>query len=155
MTVKNPPENYPHVSPYLLVENAAEAIVFYEKVLGAKARFILPNGNKIGHAELQVGDSVIMLADACPEMGMQAPDKEGRGRSTLVYVPDVDKAMEIAAQNGGTVMMPAKDQFYGDRFGMVRDPFGHMWSLATHIRDVSEQEMKEAADRMSSGKTPG
>lgn len=144
MTIKNPPEGYPVLIPYLLVSDAPAAVSFYEKVFDAKPRLSLkmPDG-KIGHAELELGDGLIMLAEAGTDPNMSAPDKNSSGRSTLIYLPDIDAAIARAVENGASLVMPADDMFYGDRFGIIRDPFNHIWSLSTRIKNVSPDEMQD------------
>jgi PhnB protein len=145
------PEGYPRVSPYLSVDGAAEAIDFYTQVLGAteRMRMPMPDG-KVGHAEIQIGDSVVMLADEFPEMGIVGPKTIGGTPVTLgVYVEDVDKTFDTAVKAGAKELRPVEDQFYGDRTGQFEDPFGHRWSIATHIEDVAPDEMaRRAAEAM-------
>lgn len=144
------PDGYPMVSPYLCVDGANAAIEFYGTVFGATERMRIPApDDKVGHAELQFGDSVIMLSDEFPDMGAKAP-KAGEAGSTLsVYVQDVDALFAKALQAGATEVRPVETQFYGDRLGQFEDPFGHRWSVATHVEDVSPDEMaKRAADAM-------
>lgn len=148
------PDGYPRVSPYLSVDGAADAIDFYKQVLGATERMRMPApGGKVGHAELQIGDSVIMLADEFPEMGVVSPKKIGGTPVTLsVYVEDVDKAFDAAVQAGAKSLRPVENQFYGDRAGQFEDPFGHRWSVSTHIEDVPPDEMaKRAQEAMGGG----
>jgi PhnB protein len=141
------PEGYPRVSPYLIVDGAAAAIEFYSSVLGATERWRMPDReDKIGHAELQMGDSVVMLADEYPEMGLRGPKSLGGSPVTIsVYVEDVDAVFDRAVKAGATSLRPVEDQFYGDRSGQFEDPFGHRWSVASHIEDVSPEEMAERA----------
>jgi PhnB protein len=145
------PEGYPQVTPYLHVDGADAAIEFYGKVFGAKERMRMPGpGGKVGHAELEIGESLIMLADPFPEMGVQGP-KEIGGTPVMisVYVEDVDSAFEAAVEAGADVLRPVENQFYGDRTGQFEDPFGHRWSVATHVEDVPPDEMeKRAAEAM-------
>ena len=144
--VKPIPEGYHSITPYLMINGAAKAIEFYKKAFGAKLIGKLDMGPHIGHAEIQIGDSRIMLSDANPEWGHKAPDALGGSPvSICLYVEDVDavykKAIEAGAkpdQNG-----EIKDQFYGDRSGSFVDPFGHKWTIATHIEDVSFPEMEK------------
>jgi PhnB protein len=149
-TVKPIPDEYPQVSAYLCVDGAEAAIEFYGNVLGAKERTRLPAPEgKIGHAELQLGDSVIMLADEFPEMGNQSPKTIGGSPVTLtVYTEDVDETFDRAVKAGATVLRPVENQFYGDRSGMFEDPFGHRWSIATHVEDVPPDEMERRAAAM-------
>ena len=143
MPVKTIPEGYHAITPYLIVEGAAQAIDFYKKVFGATEVMRMPDGKRIAHAELKIGDSHIMLADENPGMGFRGPKAVGGTPvSLLLYVDDVDKAVSKAVAAGAKLANPIKDQFYGDRSGTIHDPFGHVWTVATHIRDVSMEEMK-------------
>jgi PhnB protein len=145
--VKPIPEGYPRVSPYLCVDGADEAIKFYSDVFGASERMRMggPDG-KIGHAELQFGDSLIMLADEFPEMGVQSPRTVGGTPVMLsVYVEDVDATYERALAAGAKALRQVENQFYGDRSGQFEDPFGHRWSIATHVEDVPPDEMARRA----------
>ena len=145
------PEGYTQVTPYLCVEGAAAAIDFYGAVLGTTERMRMPAPDgKIGHAELQLGDSVIMLADESPDIGFRSPKAIGGSPVILsVYVDDVDAVVARAEQAGATVVRPVETQFYGDRSGQFEDPFGHRWSIATHVEDVSPEEMgRRAAEAM-------
>jgi PhnB protein len=147
------PENYPQVVPYLAVDGAEAAIEFYGAVLGTteRARLAGPDG-KIGHAELQLGDSLIMLADEYPDIGVRSPKSVGGTPVTIsVYVADVDAVFERAVERGATVLRPIELQFYGDRAGQFEDPFGHRWSVATHVEDVSPEEMARRAADMANG----
>jgi len=135
------------VTPYLIVHDAAGALQFYQKAFGAKElmRFPGPNG-KIMHAEIQLGDSKIMLADECPEMGYRSAESIGGSPVSLyVYLPDCDKVVEKAAAEGAKILKPVADQFYGDRSGFIQDPFGHFWGVATHTEDVSAEEIEKRA----------
>jgi PhnB protein len=151
--VKPIPDGYPQVSPYLVVDDAAKAIDFYTKVLGAKERMRMPApGGKVGHAELQIGDSVVMLADAFPDMGYESPKKIGGTSVTIsVFVDDVDKTFATALETGAKELRAVENQFYGDRSGQFEDPFGHRWSVATHVEDVSPEEMGKRAAAMEGG----
>lgn len=145
--VKPIPDGYPHVSAYLHVDGAGEAIDFYESVFGAtvRTRMDQPDG-RVGHAELQFGDSVVMLADEFPEMGIRGPKALGGSPVTLsVYVEDVDTVVEKAVAAGAKLLREVKDEFYGDRSGQFEDPFGHRWSVATHVEDVPPDEMQRRA----------
>lgn len=151
--VKPKPDGYTTVSPYLVVDEAAQAIDFYSRVLGAteRMRMAAPGGN-IGHAELQLGDSVVMLADAFPDMGYQSPKKIGGTPVTIsVYVDDVDKTFDAAIKAGAKELRAVENQFYGDRSGQFEDPFGHRWSVQTHVEDVPPDEMAKRAQEMMSG----
>jgi PhnB protein len=154
--VKPIPEGYHNVTPYLIVDGAAKAIDFYRKVFAAteKMRMAAPGG-KVGHAELTIGDSMIMLADEHPEMDHRGPHAfKGAAVSLMVYVPDVDATVKTALAAGAKVVRPVENQFYGDRMGTIEDPFGHRWYVATHVEDVPPEEMaKRAAAAM--GKKSG
>ena len=142
MAVQAKPEGYHSVTPYLTVDDAEEAIRFYEKALGAVEVLRLPMNGKIGHAELRIGDSIVMLSDEWPDYGKLSPKSRGGPTSSLmIYLEDVDAAFERAIAAGGTIERPVEDQFYGDRSGSFTDPFGHSWTLSTHVEDVSEEEM--------------
>jgi PhnB protein len=147
------PEGYPRVTPYLAVDDAAKAIDFYVAVLGAEERFRMggPDG-RIGHAELDIGDSVIMLADEFPDMGVVGPKTVGGTPVTMhMYVTDVDDTVARAIKAGAKEIRPVEDQFYGDRTGWIEDPFGHRWSIGTHIEDVSPEEMEKRAAEQGGG----
>jgi PhnB protein len=148
------PDGYPRVTPYLIVDGASEAIDFYRQVFGAEERMRMagPSG-RVGHAELTLGDSVIMLADEEPEMGIRSAKTIGGSPVTLsVYVDDVDATFNQAVQSGATVLREVENQFYGDRSGQVEDPFGHRWNISTHVEDVSPAEMgKRAAAAVAGG----
>jgi PhnB protein len=144
-TVKSIPEGYHNVTPYLYVRNAAGAIEFYKNAFGATEIMRMPGPDgRIMHAELRLGDSVVMLADENPPMGIMSPQTVG-GFSTgmLLYVPNVDAVVKKAVENGAKALRPVKDQFYGDRSGSILDPFGHMWTVSTHVEDVAPEEMKK------------
>jgi PhnB protein len=149
--VKRIPDGYPRVTPYLYIDGAAEAIDFYVKVFGAEERMRMggPDG-KIGHAELQIGESLIMLADEHPEMNVRGPKAVG-GTSVAIslYVEDVDAVFEAAVEAGAKELRPLENQFYGDRSGTFEDPFGHHWSVATHVEDVPPDEMEKRAAAMA------
>ena len=141
------PEGYHTVTPYLAVEDAAKAIEYYKRAFGAKERVRMDApGGKIGHAELEIGDSLVMLSDPFPQSSTKPPkDLGGTTGSVFMYVEDVDSVIQDAIDAGATVTMPVEDMFWGDRFGTVTDPFGHQWSIATHIEDVPPEEMEERA----------
>jgi PhnB protein len=152
MAVKPIPEGYSQVTPYLCVDGAAAAMDFYTKVFGASERMRMPSpGGKIGHAELEIGDSLIMLADEHPDVGALSPKSIGGTPVTInVYVEDVDDVFARALQEGATSLRAPENQFYGDRMGQFEDPFGHKWSVGTHVEDVSQDEMaKRAAAAMA------
>ena len=144
MTVKAIPDGYHSVTPYLIISGAAAAIDFYKQAFGASELLRMPApGEKIGHAEIKIGDSPLMLADEAPEMGYKSPQTLGGSPvSIMIYVDDVDTVFDRAVAAGGKVQRPVKDQFYGDRMGTLEDPFGHIWHVATHTEDVSPEEMK-------------
>lgn len=144
--VHHQPENYHTLIPYLILENAATAIDYYKNVFGATERMRMqgPDG-KIGHAELSVGDSVIMLADQCPESKTPA-QLGGSPVGLMLYVKDVDATVKKAVAEGGKVVRPVETQFYGDRSGTLVDPFGHIWYVATHVEDVAPDEMAKRAE---------
>jgi PhnB protein len=137
----------------MCVDGASSAIDFYAKVFGATERMRMPEPDgRIGHAELLIGDSLIMLSDEFPELGVRSPKSLGGTSVTLsVYVEDVDGVFDRALQEGATVLRPIADQFYGDRSGTLEDPFGHRWSVATHIEDVSPEEMARRAAASTGG----
>jgi PhnB protein len=142
MAVKSTPEGYHSVTPYLIIGGAAKAIEFYKKALGATEVMRLDHGGKIGHAEIKLGDSHVMLADEFPEMGNRGPQSLGGTTVGLcVYVPNVDAVFKQAVDAGAKVERPVQDQFYGDRSGTIIDPFGHKWTIATHIEDVPPEEI--------------
>jgi PhnB protein len=151
--VKPVPAGYHAVTPYLSVRGAAEAIDFYKKALGAKELMRMPGpGGKIGHAEIQIGDSRVMLADEHPEMNFTGPQSYGGTSVHLhVYLPNVDAQVAKALKAGAKLVRPVKDQFYGDRLGTIEDPFGHVWHLATHLEDLSKAEMKKRAAKAAAG----
>ena len=147
MPVKPVPDGYHSITPYLVVKGGARAIEFYRRAFGATElmRMAQPDG-RIGHAELRIGDSVLMLADEHPEIGARSPQTIGGSPvSILLYVPDVDATVARAVEAGATLTRPVADQFYGDRTGGVTDPFGHVWYVATHVEDVPPDEMAARA----------
>lgn len=159
-TVNPIPLEYPQVTPYLSVAGAAAAIEFYTQVFGAVERMRMPGpGDTIGHSELQLGSSLIMLADEAPDIGFLSPKTLGGTPVIIsVYVQDVDSVFSRAAQAGATVVRAVEDQFYGDRSGQFEDPWGHRWSVASRIEDVPPEEMaRRAAEAASSagGDAPG
>lgn len=147
------PDNYPQVSPYLHVDGAAEAIKFYEDVFGAAERMRMPDpSGKIGHAELQLGDSVIMLADEYPDMGIRGPAAYGGSPVTIsLYVEDVDEVFRKAIESGAKALQELSNQFYGDRTGQFEDPWGHRWSVASRVEEVSPEEMQRRAAESMGG----
>jgi PhnB protein len=141
------PEGYHTATPYLVIDGAAEAIDYYKKAFGAKERMRMEApGNRIGHAEIEIGDSLVMLSDAFPQSTTKAPTElGGTTAGVFLYVEDVDAVVKKAVDAGATVTMEVADQFWGDRFGSITDPFGHSWSIATHVEDVPPEEMAERA----------
>ncbi|HEX7310832.1 MAG TPA: VOC family protein [Gaiellaceae bacterium] len=141
------PEGYHTATPYLVIDGAAEAIDYYKKAFGAKERMRMEApGNRIGHAEIEIGDSLVMLSDAFPQSTTKAPTElGGTTAGVFLYVEDVDAVVKKAVDSGATVTMEVADQFWGDRFGSITDPFGHSWSIATHVEDVPPEEMAERA----------
>lgn len=145
------PDGYNSVTPYLVVDDAKRAIEFYRDAFGAEEKFRLPMGDKIGHAEIKIGDSFVMLADEMPEMGHLGPNSRGGPTSSIVlYVEDVDTSFKKALDAGAKEQRPVENQFWGDRMGTLTDPFGHQWSLATHVEDVPESEMQARMQQFSS-----
>lgn len=147
MSVKPIPDGHHQATPYLAVDDAAAAIEYYTTAFGAKERVRMEApGGKIGHAELQIGESLVMLADAFPQSSTRPPKElGGTSVSVFMYVEDVDSVVKQAVDAGATVTMEIADQFWGDRFGSIRDPFGHLWAIATHVEDVPPEEMAERA----------
>lgn len=144
--VKPIPEGSHSITPYICCQNAAGAIDYYKKIFGATEimRMAGPDG-KIGHAEIKIGDSVIMLSDEHPESNARSPQHYGGSPvALLLYVPDVDETVKQAVAAGATIERPVADQFYGDRAGTIQDPFAHRWFIHTHIKDVSPEEMSKA-----------
>jgi PhnB protein len=150
--VKPIPDGYPRVTPYLIVDDANAAIDFYVSVLGAEERMRMPGpDDRVGHAELAIGDSMIMLADEFPDMGARSPKSIGGSPVTIhVYVQDVDATVALAVNAGATITRPVEDKFYGDRGGEFLDPYGHRWSIASHVEDLSPEEMQ-----LRMGEMPG
>jgi PhnB protein len=149
MSVKAIPEGYHSVTPYLIVDGAAEALDFYARAFGAVEVMRMPMGDRIGHAEIRIGDSHVMLADEWPDMGHLGPKTRGGPTASLmIYLDDVDSAFSRAIEAGATETRPVQDQFYGDRSGTLTDPFGHQWTLATHVEDVSPDEMHRRMEKM-------
>ncbi|HZE68267.1 MAG TPA: VOC family protein [Pyrinomonadaceae bacterium] len=142
--VKPVPEGYHSVTPYLIINGAVKAIEFYKKAFGATELFRMEHGGKIGHAEIKIGDSPIMLSDEQLEMGYKSPTTlGGTPVSIMLYVDDVDTIFKQAIAAGGEEQKPLQDQFYGDRSGCLKDPFGHVWNVATHTEDVSPEEIEK------------
>ena len=156
MSVKPIPDGYHSVQPYLAVDDAAKAIDWYKQALGATELFRMEGpGGTIGHAELKIGDSVVLLADPFPQASTKPPKElGGTSSSVMLYVEDVDATVKQAVDAGATVTMEVGDQFWGDRMGSFTDPFGHSWSIATHIEDVPPDEMeRRAAEFMAAAGT--
>ena len=151
MAVSYKPEGYNNVMPYLIVNGAAKAIDFYKKIFGAKEIMRMADAEgKVGHAELQIGDSRICLADEYPQMGARSPQTIGGSPVSLfAYVPEVDATVKQAVAAGAKLTREVADQFYGDRMGGIEDPFGHTWYIATHKEDVSPEELKRRSEAMA------
>jgi PhnB protein len=150
--VKPIPEGYNSVTPYLIFEDAGAALDFYTKAFGAHELFRMPMGNRIVHAEMQIGNSRVMLADEAPQMDAYSPKHHnGSPVSLMLYVDDVDSFAAKATAAGTKVLRPIQNQFYGDRSGTFQDPFGYKWTIGTHVEDVSPQDMKARMASMSAG----
>jgi len=144
------PDGYPQVIPYLIVDGAADAIDFYSQVLGTKVRMRMGGGGKVGHAELELGDSMIMLADESPDSPSKSPKGLGGSPVTIsLYLADVDGVYKKAIDAGSRELRPPTDQFYGDRTAQFEDPWGHRWNIGTHVEDVSPEEMEKRAKAAS------
>ena len=149
MSAKPVPDGYHTLTPFLTVRDAERAIEFYQQAFGAELRGPVAKGpdGKVMHAEMKIGDSIIMLSDEFPDFGALSPQSiGGSGMGLHIYLDGVDAAFDRAVKAGATVEMPVMDQFWGDRYGKLRDPFGHKWSIATHVRDMSMDEMKQGMD---------
>ena len=147
MTAKTLPDGYHTATPYLTIQGAAKALDFYQRAFGATEtlRIDTPDG-KVGHAEIRIGDSIIMLSDEYPEMGTRGPQAlGGTPVSLMLYVDDVDAMFQCALDAGAIVRKPVEDQFYGDRSGTLTDPYGHVWTLATHLEDIAPAEVAKRA----------
>jgi PhnB protein len=153
MAVQAIPEGYHSLTPYIEIEDAAEAIEFYKRAFGARERGRMDApGGKIGHAELEIGDSLLMVADPFPQSTISTPKDLGRTTVNLfLFVEDADAVVQQAVNAGATVTRPVENKFWGDRFGIVTDPYGHTWSIGTHVEDVSPQEMEERSKAAMSG----
>jgi len=150
--VKPIPEGYHSLTPYLIIDGAAKALEYYTKAFGATELFRMEHEGKIGHAEMKIGDSPFMLADENAQMGFKGPKAlGGTPVSLMIYVDDVDSTFKQALEAGGVEMKPLQDQFYGDRSGTLTDPFGHVWTVATHKEDVSPEEMDKRLKAMAAG----
>jgi PhnB protein len=150
MPVHHIPEGYHSVTPYLVIDGAAEALEFYKNAFGATELMRMPApGGKIGHAEIKIGDSHVMLADEHPEQGHRGPKSiGGTPVGIMIYVEDVDSMFRKAVSLGATETRPVETQFYGDRMGALTDPFGHNWMISTHVEDVSPEEMERRMKAM-------
>lgn len=142
------PKGYHSVTPYIIVDSGEKALEFYEKALGAKVISKMELEDRIVHAEFKVGDSIIMLAENCPDMHLKPQLGEYRSVSFMVYVPDVDASAERALGAGMKMIREVRDQFYGDRSGTFEDPFGHVWTLGTHIEELDENEIKKRMEKV-------
>lgn len=152
MPVKPIPDGYPAVTPYLIVAGAARAIDFYKHAFGATETMRLDGPNGLAHAEIRIGGSVVMLADESPEMGYKGPRSYGgTSVSLMLYVDAVDATFQRALDAGATQQRAVQDQFYGDRSGTLEDPFGHVWTLATHVEDVAPDEIDRRLAAMNAG----
>ena len=154
MAVKPVPEGYHTATPYLYVRGGVKALDFYKKAFGATELMRMEGpGGSIGHAEIKIGDSPIMLADESPEMGARSPESYGGSAvGLMLYVPNVDETVKRAVGAGAKLDRTVEDKFYGDRMGSIIDPFGHIWYIATHVEDVSPDEMKRRAEAMMAQK---
>jgi PhnB protein len=149
MEAKAIPEGYQNITPVLVVKDGLKAIEYYKKVFGAidKGTMMMPDGKSVAHAELMIGNSKIMLSDEFPQMKCLSPASIGGSPVSLyLYVEDVDKTFNLAVSEGGRSLSPVQDMFYGDRHGSIQDPFGHIWSIATHIKDLTGEEMEKATE---------
>jgi PhnB protein len=153
MATKPIPEGYHTLSPYIAVGDAARAIEYYAKAFGARELYRMEApGGRVGHAELEIGDSRFMLSDPMPQASVRPPKElGGTSASMFMYVEDVDAVVKQAVDAGATITMEVADQFWGDRFGTITDPFGHVWSIATHVEDVPPEEMAERARTAMAG----
>lgn len=148
MTKPIPPE-FHTVTPHLTVREAAKAVEFYKKAFGAQVRMVMPGPDgRVMHAEIKIGDSIIMIGDECPDFGVLGPQARGGATCSLfLYVNDVDAAFDQAVKAGCTVKMPLDNMFWGDRYGTVVDPYGCVWSMATHMEDINPDEMQKRAEQ--------
>jgi PhnB protein len=158
--VKRIPEGFHTITPGLVVDGAQKAVEFYKEAFGAEVIDVhtTPDGSKVVHAEVKIGDSRIFINDEYPEMGARGPQALGGTPVSLnLYVEDADAVFNRAVAAGATVIMPLADQFWGDRWGMIADPYGHHWGVATHVKDVSPEEVKKASEAFfsESGKSKG
>lgn len=148
MAVSPIPEGYHSVTPYLIIKNAAAALDFYVRALGAIELFRIEGpGKSVGHAEIKIGNSILMFSDEHPDLGFKSPTSYGGSPvGFMVYVPDVDAQFQKALDAGAKAIRPIANQFYGDRNGIIEDPFGHQWTLSTHVEDVPPEEMNRRAE---------
>ena len=151
------PEGYSTLTPYLAVEDASAAIDFYQRAFGAKERARMPGpGGSVMHAELEIGDSIVMLSDPFPQSSTKAPKElGGTSVSLMTYVEDADSVYKQAIDAGATSLMEPDDMFWGDRFSLVEDPFGHQWTIATHVEDVSPEEMQKRSEEWAAQMAAG
>lgn len=156
MAVNYIPDGYHTVTAYLMVDDAAKALDFYRDAFGAEELFRLPMGDKIGHAEIMIGDTHLMLADEFPDMGALGPNSRGGPTASfMIYVPDADAAYDRAVKAGARADRPLKNEFWGDRIGTVIDPFGHKWSLATHVEEVPPEEIQRRMEQWGETQASG
>lgn len=154
--VKPIPDGYHSLTPYLVMEGAAQALEYYKKAFGATELFRMEHDGKIAHAEMKIGDSPFMVSDEHPEMGFKGPKSLGGSAvGLMIYVDDVDTIFKQAIEAGGVEKKAVQDQFYGDRSGTLTDPFGHVWTVATHKEDVSPEEMDKRMAAMAAGGNQG
>lgn len=153
MSVKPIPDGYHSITPYITVHDGKAALDFYQKAFGAAVTVNMPDAKgRVAHAEFKIGDSVVMMSDEAPDLGALSPKTlGGRSSSLMVYVPDVDGFVAHAVAAGAKLVRPVADQFYGDRNGGLEDPFGHSWFIATHVEDVSAEEMQRRLKAMEAG----
>lgn len=150
--VKSIPEGYHSLTPYLIIDGAAQALEYYKTAFGATELFRMEHEGKIGHAEMKIGDSPFMLSDEHPEQGFKGPKSLGGSAvGLMIYVDDVDSVFKQAIEAGGTEVKQVQDQFYGDRSGTLTDPFGHVWTVATHKEDVTPEEIEKQLAAMHGG----
>lgn len=147
------PDGFTAVTPHLVITDAARAIGFYKRAFGAQeiSRLMAADGERVVHAELQIGNARLMLGDSFPEYGMPPPARDGAGVGVHLYVPDVDAVMAAAEKEGARIVMPAMDAFWGDRFGKLLDPYGVSWGVATHIADLTPEQIAEGAKQALGG----
>jgi PhnB protein len=150
--VKPIPEGYHSLTPYLVVDGAAQALEYYKQAFGATELFKMEHEGKIAHAEMKIGDSPFMLSDEHPEQGFKGPKSLGGSAvGLMIYVDDCDAVFKKAIEAGGVETKPVQDQFYGDRSGSIKDPFGHIWTISTHKEDVTPEEIDKRLAAMAAG----